>query len=214
MSKENPLEGTGKGAGESENDPAKEIGSVKEEKDGKEKENGKCAEELEDCKKKAEEYKNLSQRLQAEFENYRKRMERAEEERARFCSIGIIKDLLPVLDTMDDAIKHCDIRHGGEQGKHIHHEGIKGVRKQLMAVLERNGLSEIFSKGKKFNPEIHDCAAMKSDEGKEEDYVLEEIRKGYLMHNKVLRPAIVIVNRKEEKEEKSERKTETKNEDK
>ena len=148
--------------------------------------------ESEDYKKKADEYRETAQRIQAEFENYKKRMEKRYEDDVKFSCSTIIKQLLPVIDSLDDAVKHMQKR-----GEKEETEGIVKLKKQFMEILKENGLQEIETKGKKFDPEVHECVLTGKEDEKEDEVILEEMRKGYLIHNKVLRPAMVKVNKKE-----------------
>ena len=148
--------------------------------------------ESEDYKKKADEYMETAQRIQAEFENYKKRIEKRYEEDVKFSCSAIIKQLLPVIDSLDDAMKHMQKREEKEEV-----EGIVKLKEQFMKILKENGLQEIETKGKKFDPEVHECVLTGKEDEKEDEIILEEMRKGYLIHNKVLRPAMVKVNKKE-----------------
>jgi molecular chaperone GrpE len=151
---------------------------------------------IEELRQEAGEYKELAQRIQAEFDNYRKRSEKMYEERVKFCSTGIIKEILPVVDSVEEAVKHAQ---GRGQGEEEFSSGLKRLKGQLMKALQDNGLSEIRTKGEWFNPEFHECALTKNSPEKDDGIILEELRKGYLIHNKVLRPAMVAVNKKDKK---------------
>lgn len=161
----------------------------------------KKEQEKHECRE--EEYKAVAQMVQAEFENYKKRMEQRYEENARFSSSGILKQLLPFMDSLDDALRHIEKSEKFEKKDAV--EGMESLRKQMLAILKANGIEEIRARGK-FNPELHDCVSAKSEREKEDGEIICELRKGYSLHGKVLRPAMVEVNRKQEdkKEEKNE----------
>ena len=148
---------------------------------------------------KIEELTELVKRVQAEFENFKKREENNRLKFVEYSNAGLMLDLLPVLDSIDSGEKNWD-------EKTI--KAFEPIKNQLTEILKRNGLKEITSKGKKFDPEIHDCLIQEHDEKKEDYEILEELQKGYCLKDKVLRHAKVKINKKPEKEaEKSEEET-------
>jgi molecular chaperone GrpE len=144
---------------------------------------------IEGEKKRSEDYLTRLKYLQADFENYRKRVEREMHEVEDFSTSLLIKRLLPVLDGLDLAIAS-----GGsdEKVKGIL-EGLVMVRKNLASALQSEGLREIDAVGKPFDPSLHE-AVERVDGGKgDTDTVIAEIRKGYILKNRVLRPTMVKV---------------------
>jgi len=135
---------------------------------------------------KAEQYLDMARRLQADFDNYRKRTQRENEEFRKYACSSIVTDLLPVVDDLDRALEHA-----GEETEFV--KGIRGVRANLMKVLEANGLQEIPADGK-FDPNVHE--ALCTVDGEEEDMVAEVFQKGYTLNGKVLRYSKVKVTRK------------------
>lgn len=129
-------------------------------------------------------------RLQADFDNYRKRMMRESAEAADRATARVIEELLPVLDNFERAIAH------GEGG-----EGVQLVFKDLAAALERLGLSEVPAEGAAFDPNLHEAVESRETEGLEESTILEVYRRGYLHKDRLLRPAMVVVGRPAEKDE-------------
>ena len=117
-------------------------------------------------------------RLQADFENYKKRILKQQTEHLERAAEGLVQKLLPVLDTFDLALAH-----GGE--------GLDQVQGQLMAALEKEGLERIDPVGKPFDPNEHDAVA--HEEGEGEPVVSEVMRTGYRYKGKLLRPAMVKV---------------------
>lgn len=128
---------------------------------------------------------NDLQRLQAEFENYKKRVEKEKTEFSEYAAAETIKALLPVTDNFELALKNTE----------KHDEFVKGVElvySQLREVLSENGLTQIEAKGKLFDPHIHE--ALLSEESKEEaGTILEELQKGFKIKERVLRHAKVKV---------------------
>ena len=122
--------------------------------------------------------------LQAEFENYRKRGERDADTIVKFAHESILSRLLPVLDEMDAAVAGLD----GKTG-----EGVRMVRDNLVRALQEAGLQEIPAQGLAFDPYVMDCVQRVPDADAKEDVVTEVVRKGYRYHDRILRPAQVVV---------------------
>lgn len=131
-------------------------------------------------------------RLHAEFENFRRRKEE-ETERAKLYALErVISEILPVIDNFERAIAASEISENYAALK----EGLLMVNKQLRGVLEKEGLSEIDCSGALFDPELHQVVQCVVNDECEEDTILQEIRKGYKLKEKVIRPSMVIVAKK------------------
>jgi len=130
---------------------------------------------------KIKELTDSLQRLQAEFENYKKRVDREKKEFVKCACEDIVKQLLPVLDSFENALKHSN------------DEGLKQIHSQLLSVLKSAGLAQIEANGKKFDPYMHEVL-MKEDNEKEDGTVLEDIQKGYSLNGKVIRHSKVKVS--------------------
>jgi molecular chaperone GrpE len=133
-----------------------------------------------------EDYLALAQRVQADFENYRKRAAReaaAAGERARS---GLVRELLPIVDNLERALASAE---DGEQ--HLA-EGVRLVHSELIAVLERNGIEQFDPSGEKFDPTEHEALSVR-DEG-EAGLVVDVVEKGYRSNGTILRPARVVVS--------------------
>jgi molecular chaperone GrpE len=122
-------------------------------------------------------------RKQAEFENYKKRVDRERSEFIQFASAELMKELLTVLDSFDLALRNT----GGDL------RGFELIYKQLQDTLTRFGLKAIEAKGEKFDPNVHQAVSTQPTDEVEENTVVEEMRKGYLLHGRLLRPAMVTV---------------------
>lgn len=145
-------------------------------------------EQLAEARKQAQDYLDMARRLQADFDNYRKRTQRdSEEQRKNACS-AIVKDLLTVVDDLDRALSYAT-------GDDVVVQGVRGVRANLMKVLESNGLSEIPADGA-FDPNVHEALCMV--DGDADGMVAEVYQKGYTLNGRVLRYAKVKVTRKSE----------------
>ncbi len=144
------------------------------------------ADPLKEAQELAEKYLDMARRLQADFDNYRKRTQRENEDFRKFASAGIVTDLLTIVDDLDRALEHAK-----EDDDLV--VGIRGVRTNLMKVLENNGLQEIPADGK-FDPNYHE--ALCTVEGDEDDQIAEVFQKGYTLNGKVIRYTKVKVTRK------------------
>lgn len=140
--------------------------------------------ETADLRRQNEELLSRLKYLQAEFENYRKRTERDMESVVRFAHEVLVAQLLPVLDELDAAVASLD----GPSG-----DGIRLVRGNLLKALQDAGLQEIPAEGQAFDPYVHDCVQQVAVPGSAEGLVKEVVRKGYRLHDRILRPAQVIV---------------------
>ena len=167
----------------------------KEAKEEKESDETKKSDEKEDLKKqlteknqKIEELTDTLKRLQAEFENFRKRVDKEKIEFMKYAHADVVANMLPVLDSFEIALKNTN-----DKEKFV--EGMKMIYAQLYSVLEAEGLKPIKATGEKFNPYYHEVL-MKEDSDKPEETVLEEFQKGYLLNDKVLRHSKVKISGK------------------
>jgi len=124
--------------------------------------------------------------LQAEFENYRKRAERDADALVKFAHEGLVARLIPVLDEMEAAVVAMEGRTA---------DGFRMIRDNLMKALTDAGVQEIPALGQPFDPYLMDAVQQVSDKDSKDGIVKEVVRKGYRVHDRVLRPAQVIVVR-------------------
>ncbi len=135
-----------------------------------------------------EDNRNRYLRAQADFDNFRRRARQEKEEFAAYANSGIIEDLLPVVDIFDMAMKSSE----NTDAKMLL-QGIEMVHRQFLAVLEKQGLQAISAVGQTFDPNVHE-AVMNVESDQPANTVVEELRKGYRLKEKVLRPAMVKVS--------------------
>jgi len=133
-----------------------------------------------------EDYKNRYVRALADFENFRKRTEREKAEFFRYATAAVLKDVLPVFDNFDRALDHA------EEGDEFH-KGVLLIYKQLFDVLQKHGLKAIDESGVAFDPNIHEAVVREEDESVPNHTVLAILQKGYFLHDRLLRPALVKV---------------------
>lgn len=137
-----------------------------------------------------DELRRLAQRVQADFENYRKRMLREQTDTITRANEGLIEHLLPVLDSFELALGQLD------DADESVRKGVELVFAELVGVLERAGLERIDATGTEFDPTVHE-AVMQEGGQEGEPVVADTIRSGYRLKGRVLRPAMVKVARKD-----------------
>lgn len=145
-------------------------------------------------KEKAEKYLANWQRSQADFENYKKRVEQERQVMVDFANGTLILNLLPVVDDLERALASVQEDSTGSSWV----EGIKRIYDKLRGVLKVQGITEIRAKGEAFDPNLHE--AIMCCEG-EEGIVIEESQKGYKFKGKVIRPCMVVVGESRDHEE-------------
>lgn len=133
-------------------------------------------------------------RLNAEFENFKRRMTKENADRLKYYHIGLIKELLPALDSLEHAIDH-----GKKDNATVDAilEGIEMVYKINQEALGKFSVKKIEAKGEAFDPNIHQAVGTVESEEVPEDHVVDEFQVGYLLHDRVIRPAMVRVSKKQ-----------------
>ena len=142
---------------------------------------------------KAEEVRSLNDkylRLAAEFDNYKRLIQRDQRDQIRFGNEQLLKELLPVLDNLERAIKAS--QEGGDSNVLI--QGVDLTLKQLTGVLSRFHVKPVETVGQLFNPATHQSVTSVSSKKIPEQHVVEEFQRGYLLHDRILRAAMVSVS--------------------
>jgi len=147
---------------------------------------------VEDESEKAKELFDRLQRLQAEFDNYRKRMENRFSQAAQFASEDIILKVLDVYDNILRALE-VDFTKDPKDAR----AGVEAIQKQLDTLLSKEGVRPIESIGTQFDPYYQHAVQKTNNPDEPDGIILEEYQRGYMMKEKVLRPAVVLVNRHE-----------------
>lgn len=146
-------------------------------------------EEYEGLKAALEESRDLHLRVAADFDNYRKRMEKDREMLVCYANEALISDLLPILDNLDRALE-AD-QEGNHSGDVL--EGVRMISNQLHKVLQQCGLEPLASVGKPFDPSVHEAVGVLPSPDHDEGTVIAELQKGYSLKGKVVRPSMVHV---------------------
>src|SRR6266508_55193 len=145
-------------------------------------------EQLAKAQEDAQKYLNNWHRAEADFQNYKRRAEQEREELRRYGNVSVIINLLPVLDDFERAFSSLDSRLAGLSW----FDGILLIYRKLRQLLENAGVSPIQTEGQTFDPRYHEAVAhVEGEEGK----VISEVQRGYKLHDRVLRPAMVVVGK-------------------
>lgn len=163
--------------------PAQEAGDVKEP-------SAEAQAELDKLRAEAEEHKQRLLRTQADYDNFRRRTVKEKEELGKYASAKLITELLPVIDNFERALGL--VNDSEEVASYA--KGVEMIFRQLEGILKAEGLSAMESVGTPFNPEFHQAIMQVESDEYEEGTVVEEVQKGYILKDKVLRPAMVKVS--------------------
>jgi molecular chaperone GrpE len=167
-----------------------------EDRKEKEKEIDELKKKLEEKEKEIKEHHERLLRLAADFENYKKRAAREKEEWTKFANEDLIRAILPFIDNLERAVNHA--QKVSDTGVLI--EGVRLTLQQLLQALNKFGLSTFESVGKPFDPTVHEAMLVVETDQHEPNQVVEEFQKGYLLKDRLLRPATVSVSKVPEKE--------------
>jgi len=154
-------------------------------------------EKVRELQKESEKNHDLYLRSQAEMENMKKRNKKEKEDYLRFANENLIKEMLPVLDNLGKALSHSD----DENNVHALKEGIRLTLKGLKDTLSKSGLEEVKALGEPFDPCFHEAVLEMDDPKAKPGIVLTELQKGYTLNTRLIRPAMVVVNRQKSSHE-------------
>lgn len=132
-------------------------------------------------------------RVNAEFENYKKRMIRESSDRLKYFHLDLIKELLPSLDNLERAISHAKSENNDVDSMI---EGLEMVNKMTHEVFEKYGVSRVDTTGEVFDPNFHQAVGVVESDSVPENHIVEECLGGYLLHDRIIRPAMVRVSGK------------------
>ncbi|MFH1198909.1 MAG: nucleotide exchange factor GrpE [Candidatus Omnitrophota bacterium] len=146
---------------------------------------------------KAAEYWDKLLRVQADFENMRKRLDREKQDFLKFANEGMIVELLNILDDLERAVGLAETKH---EDLPAFLKGVEMIMAHLYEMLKEYGVRPIDSKGKIFDPNYHEALMQVEDNNFPEHTVLEDLQKGYLLNDRVIRTAKVKVSKKQEEQ--------------
>jgi molecular chaperone GrpE len=140
-----------------------------------------------DAERRRDEYYDLLLRTRAEFDNYRKRVERERQDLASAAAADLLRDLLPLVDDFERALSvEAD-------SSDAYRKGVELIHQKLVDLLARRGVRPIEAVGADFDPHVHQAVMHEPVEGRREGEVVEELRRGYKLGDRLLRPAMVKV---------------------
>jgi molecular chaperone GrpE len=140
--------------------------------------------------KERDEYYDLLLRTRAEFDNYRKRVERERLELVETAASDLLRDLLPVVDDLERALSSPVDQSGSAEP---YRRGVELIHRQLLEVLRQHGVTPIVAVGTDFDPHRHQAVTHEPAPGHRDGEVIEEYRRGYMVGNRLLRPSMVKV---------------------
>lgn len=143
--------------------------------------------ELEKLTAEVKEKSDKALRLQADFENFRRRTSKEKDELAAVVTQGVMKDMLPLLDNFERAMA------AETTDMEAFQKGIEMIFTQFQEVLKKNGLEHIETEGKKFDPNFHQAVMRVQNDKLEDDDIAQELQKGYMVKGRVIRPSMVQV---------------------
>ncbi|GAA0457447.1 nucleotide exchange factor GrpE [Alkalibacillus silvisoli] len=146
--------------------------------------------EVEQLNQEKEALQEKLARLQADFDNFRRRTKKDKESDLKYKAQDIANDLIPVVDNFERALQ-VEVNDDSTQS---FADGIKMVYNQLKQALEQNGIEEVEAEGAQFDPQKHQAVMQVSEEGYESNQIIEVLQKGYQLKDRVIRPAMVKVN--------------------
>jgi molecular chaperone GrpE len=150
-------------------------------------------------------FKDQLYRKAADYENFRRQKEREAAAFLKFAEEGLIKKLLPTLDDLERVIKNADKFLTGNPDAKIYVDGVKLIQQKLLKTLEERGVTRIESLGKKFDVNYHEALTQQPTSNADPETIVEEFEPGYMLHDKVIRHAKVVVAKEVETQpEKSE----------
>lgn len=142
-----------------------------------------------DLARERDEYRDLLLRKTAEFDNYRKRVEREREAVGQSAAADLIAELLPLVDDLERALS-AEV---DSEGAAAYRAGVELIYKQLLDVLAKRGVTPIDTAGQSFDPHFHQAVAHEPSPDHDEGQIIDELRRGYVMRGRLLRPSMVRV---------------------
>ena len=147
--------------------------------------------EIEESYRERDQFRQMLQRVQADFTNYRRRSEEEKEQHQKYANSRLVLRLLPVLDDLDLAIDHAS--KSGADPSWL--DGIKLIQRKLASLVESESVTKIEVEGRPFDPLEHEAMSFQESETHQDGQILTVVRDGYKLHDRVIRPALVILAR-------------------
>ena len=146
---------------------------------------------IEQLQEEAKKNYDLYLRSEAESENVKKRNRKEKEEWVKYANETLVKEILPVMDNLEQAISHAQ----NEDALHALREGVELTLKGLKDTLTKSGLEEVKAMGEPFDPCFHHAVSEIEDEDAQTGHIINELQKGYIFNQRLIRPSMVVVNK-------------------
>ncbi len=150
---------------------------------------GSAVADTDELQRQRDDFYDRLLRKTAEFDNYRKRVERDRQSMAEGVTADVVRDLLPLVDDLERALK-ADT---GAEGAEAYRKGVELIHRQLLDILRKRGVRPIEALGTDFDPHFHQAISHEPAEGRRDGEVIEEFGRGYMLGDRLIRPAIVKV---------------------
>lgn len=154
------------------------------------------SEELTRLQSQVEQYRDQALRTAADLENYRKRMLREKEEIVRYANSALLEKLLPILDNFELGLEAARVNTAGSAAEIVN--GLSMVQRQLADFLKENGVQAIEAEGTPFDPKWHEAIGQEANDSLPEGHIIKQLRRGYRLAERLLRPASVVVSKGKE----------------
>jgi len=180
---------------ELEEDPREEEESQEQEEEEiplKKMTKAKLIEKIEKVQEASDKNLDLYIRSQAEIDNVKKRYQKEQQGLIKFANESLIKQLLPVMDSLEKAITHSQ----DEDSIQTIREGVDLTLKGLMDILKKAGVETVEAIGEQFDPNFHEAVSEMADDGIKSGTVIKDLQKGYILNQRLIRPSMVIVSKK------------------
>jgi molecular chaperone GrpE len=145
--------------------------------------------DADDIQRQRDDYYDRLLRKTAEFDNYRKRIERDRQSMAESAAADLVRDLLPLVDDLERALK----ADANVEAAEAYRRGVELIHRRLLEILRKRGVKPIEAVGADFDPHFHEAVAHEAAEGRREGEVIEEFARGYMLGDRLIRPAMVKV---------------------
>ena len=152
----------------------------------------KLIEKIEKVQEASDKNLDLYIRSQAEIDNLKKRYQKEQQGLIKFANESLIKQLLPVVDSLEKAITHSQDKDSIQTIR----EGVDLTLKGLMDILQKAGVETVEAVGEQFDPNFHEAVSEMADDGVEPGTVIKDLQKGYILNQRLIRPSMVIVSKK------------------
>jgi molecular chaperone GrpE len=145
--------------------------------------------DADEIQRQRDDYYDRLLRKTAEFDNYRKRVDRDRQSMAEAASADLVRDLIPLVDDLERALKVDP----GDEGADAYRRGVELIHRQLLEVLRKRGVRPIEALGADFDPHFHEAVSHEMAEGRRDGEVIEEFARGYMLGDRLIRPSMVKV---------------------